>query len=52
MAAAVVRQGRHPRSRLADLLIAATAHANGLDLYTRNVQDFAGLEDVVEVIEI
>ena len=52
VAAAVVRQGRHPRSRLADLLIAATAHANGLDLYTRNVQDFAGLEDVVRVIEI
>jgi predicted nucleic acid-binding protein len=50
--AAVVREGRRPRSRLADLLIAATAHANGLDLYTRNGDDFAGLEDLVNVIGI
>lgn len=50
--AAVVREGRKPRSRFADLLIAATAHANGLDLYTRNSDDFAGLEDLVHVIAI
>lgn len=50
--AAVVREGRKPRSRLADLLIAATAHANGLDLYTRNGDDFAGLEELVHVIAI
>ena len=50
--AAVVREGRKPRSRFADLLIAATAHANGLDLYTRNGDDFAGLEDLVHVIAI
>lgn len=50
--AAVVREGRKPRSRFADLLIAATAHANGLDLYTRNDSDFAGLEDLVHVIAI
>lgn len=50
--AAVVREGRKPRSRLADLLIAATAHANGLDLYTRNGDDFAGLDDLVRVIDI
>ena len=50
--AAVVREGRRPRSRLADLLIAATAHANGLDLYTRDGDDFAGLEDLVQVIVI
>ena len=50
--AAVVREGRKPRSRFADLLIAATAHANGLDLYTRNRDDFAGLEDLVHVIAI
>lgn len=42
--AAVVHEGRKPRSRFADLLIAATAHANGLDLYTRNGADFVGLE--------
>ncbi len=50
--AAVVREGRKPRSRFADLLIAATAHANGLDLYTRNGDDFSGLADLVHVIAI
>jgi predicted nucleic acid-binding protein len=50
--AAVVHEGHQPRSRFADLLIAAMAHANGLDLYTRNGRDFAGLEDLVRVVEI
>ena len=50
--AAVGREGRRPRSRFADLLIAATAHANGLDLYTRNARDFIGLEDLVRVVGI
>jgi predicted nucleic acid-binding protein len=40
--AAVVDVGRKPRGRFADLLIAACAHANGLDLYTRNGEDFRG----------
>jgi predicted nucleic acid-binding protein len=48
--AAVVGQGRHVRSRFADLLIAATAHANRLDLYSRNAEDFTGLENLVRVI--
>lgn len=50
--AAVVGEGRKPRSRFADLLIAATAHANGLDLYTRNGDDFAGLDELVHIIAI
>ena len=50
--AAVAGKGRKPRSRFADLLIAATAHANGLALYTRNGDDFAGLEDLVQLIVI
>jgi predicted nucleic acid-binding protein len=50
--AAVVRQGTTPRSRFADLLIAATAHANQLDLYTRNGDDFSGLDTLVRVIAI
>lgn len=50
--AAVVREGRKPRSRFADLLIAATAHASRLDLYTRNGDDFAGLEGLVRVVAI
>ena len=49
---AAVREGRQPRSRFADLLIAATANANGLDLYTRNGDDFSGLADLVHVIAI
>lgn len=50
--AAVVREGHKPRSRFADLLIAATAHANGLQLYTRNGSDFLGLEQIVDVVDI
>ena len=50
--AAVAEAGRSHRRRVADLLIAATAHANGLPLYTRNPEDFAGLHDLVEIIGI
>lgn len=50
--AAVVREGRQPRNRFADLLIAATAHANVLDLYTRNGEDFVGLEGLIHVVAI
>lgn len=50
--AAVVEAGRSHRSRVADLLIAATAHANELALYTRNQDDFAGLANVVSVVGI
>ncbi len=46
------REGRKPRSRFADLLIAATAHSGRLDLYTRNGEDFAGLEGLVRVFNI
>ena len=50
--AAVVREGRKPRSRFADLLIAATAHAKGLDVYSRNAADFTGLQDLIRVIAV
>ncbi|MEW5707619.1 MAG: PIN domain-containing protein [Pseudomonadota bacterium] len=50
--AAVKAAGRSSRARLADLLIAATAAAHGLPLYTRNPSDFTGLEEVVAVIVI
>lgn len=49
LASVVVESGRQPRRRVMDLLIAATAHAHGATLYTRNPQDFLGLEDLVEV---
>lgn len=52
LAAAVVDAGRQPRRRVMDLLIAATAHAHGARLYTRNAGDFAGLEDLVSVVAI
>lgn len=52
LVAAVVHQGRKPRRRFADLLIAATAHANRLDLYTRNGDHFIGLEDLVRVVAV
>lgn len=50
--AAVKATGRSNRARLADLLIAATAAANGLPLYTRNASDFAGLEKLVKIIAL
>jgi hypothetical protein len=50
--AAVAETGRSHRRRVSDLLIAATAHANGLTLYTRNPADFAGLSDLVDVVGI
>lgn len=50
--AAVKRTKRSSRARVADLLIAATAAANGLPLYTRNPRDFEGLEDLVTVIRV
>ena len=50
LAAAIVEVGRRPRARSMDLLIAATAHAHSARLYTRNVADFVGLEDLVEVV--
>ncbi|GAB2623122.1 type II toxin-antitoxin system VapC family toxin [Pseudactinotalea suaedae] len=52
VAAAAVAAGRTTRRRFADLLIAATAHASSLPLYTRNPDDFAGLEDLVELVGI
>jgi predicted nucleic acid-binding protein len=48
--ASVVAAGRKARGRRAvDLLIAATALAHGLPLYTRNPDDFAHLDDVIVV---
>ncbi|CAG4907996.1 type II toxin-antitoxin system VapC family toxin [Acidithrix sp. C25] len=50
--AAVASTGRTHPSRMADLLIAAIAHANGLELYTRNPDDFVGLEELIRVITV
>ncbi len=50
--AAVRATGRSHRARLADLLIASTAAANGLPVYTRNPADFRGLDEIVEVVGV
>lgn len=52
LASAVVDAGRKPRARSMDLLIAATAHAHAARLYTRNINDFRGLDDLVEVVAV
>ncbi len=52
LAASVVDAGRQPRGRITDLLIAATAHAHDAKLYTRNVADYAGLEDLVDIVGV
>jgi len=49
--AAVVAAGRKARgARVVDLFIAAIALANDLPLYTSNAEDFAQLEDLIEVV--
>jgi hypothetical protein len=51
VAASLRRAGRKPAARAYDALIAATALAHGLPVYTCNPDDFAGIEglDVVSV---
>jgi toxin FitB len=49
LAAEIARRGRQPRTRVMDLLIAATAHAHGAALVTRNAADVHGVEHLVEI---
>lgn len=51
--AALLALGRKARGRRAlDTLIAATALANELPLYTCNPDDFEGLEELIEVVAL
>lgn len=50
--AAARTTGRTSRRRLADLQIAATALAHRLPLLTRNPQDLAGLDELVDVVAV
>ena len=51
--AAVAAGGRKARGKRAvDLLIAATAAAADLPIYTRNVDDFSGLEGIVKIVSV
>lgn len=51
--AAVVAAGRKARgARAVDLLLAATACAAGLPLYTRNPDDFRSIEHLVDIVAV
>jgi predicted nucleic acid-binding protein len=51
--ASVFAAGRKARgARAVDLLIAAAALSAGLPLYTRNGDDFRGLDDLVEIVVV
>lgn len=50
--AAVMADGRQAGRRFADLLIAAVALAEGLPLLTRNPDDFAGLDGLVDIVPV
>jgi hypothetical protein len=50
--AAVIASGRKPRRRIADLMIAATAIAGELPLFTTNPDDFAGLDTLIRIIPV
>lgn len=49
VAAFLLRSGRKPAARVLDALIAATAIANGLALYTCNPKDYTGIDDLAQI---
>ncbi|GAA4403561.1 type II toxin-antitoxin system VapC family toxin [Tsukamurella soli] len=52
VAAAVIRVGRKPRRRIADLMIASIAIAEELPLFTTNPNDFAGLDSLLTIVPV
>ncbi|MBV9381704.1 MAG: hypothetical protein JOY82_15050 [Streptosporangiaceae bacterium] len=52
MTAAVIATGRKPRGRAVDLMIAATAIAEGLPLYTTNPAGFTGLDALIRIVPV
>jgi predicted nucleic acid-binding protein len=50
--AAARAAGQKSRSRLADLLVASTAAANSLPVYTRNPSDFDALKGIIKVVPL
>jgi predicted nucleic acid-binding protein len=52
LSAAVVAAGRKPRRRLADLMIASTAIAEDLPLFTTNPDDYTGLEKLLRLVPV
>lgn len=52
LVALTMAANRNPKPRRLDLMIAAIASSRGLPLYTRNAEDFKGLDDLVTVVEV
>ncbi|MGH3696235.1 MAG: hypothetical protein ACRDRX_19945 [Pseudonocardiaceae bacterium] len=52
LVALAVAAGRDPRPRTMDLMIAAIASTRDVPLYTRNADDFKGLDSVMTVIAV
>jgi predicted nucleic acid-binding protein len=52
VSAASVAIGRKPRASVADLMIASTAIAEGLALFTTNPDDFSGLDRLLTVVPV
>ncbi|RSN55434.1 twitching motility protein PilT [Amycolatopsis sp. WAC 04182] len=52
LVALVLAANRDPRPRRMDLMIAAIASSRDLPLYTRNEDDFKGLDSMVEIVAI
>ncbi|ANZ42995.1 twitching motility protein PilT [Lentzea guizhouensis] len=52
LVALTMAANRNPKPRRTDLMIAAVASSRGLPLYTRNAEDFKGLDDMVTIIEV
>ncbi|WPO73680.1 type II toxin-antitoxin system VapC family toxin [Streptomyces sp. KN37] len=52
ISAAAVSAGRKPRRRVADLMIAATAAAEELPVFTTHPDDFKGLDDLITIVPV
>jgi predicted nucleic acid-binding protein len=52
LVALTMAANRDPKPRRMDLMIAAVASSRGLPLYTRNAEDFKGLDDMVTIVEV
>jgi predicted nucleic acid-binding protein len=52
VAAAAIGAGRKPRGRFADLMIASTAIAEGLPLFTTNTKDFVGVDALLTIVPV
>jgi predicted nucleic acid-binding protein len=52
LVALTLAANRDPKPRRADLMIAAIASCRGLPLFTRNDEDFKGLQDMVVVVAV